>query len=383
MPSLFERLGRSLTRKKHEDPPTKSSEKPASTAIERNGEHESVSPTEARAAASETTPAQEKPTTTQKRFSRTKSPSARAVPTQRVPVLSLHLSELKDTAVAKSLQLAFETTGEDPELTPDAIAKRRLTPPETVYLIKQTSGALHGKGMHSYTLCDALTCCLLLMSASVAGLDTLGIFKPHWHSASPEQQRRLISLFLQSITNPTALPPPPGTSLDRFELQLQAASPHDLADLFKWGLRHLQLENQSFPSATSSDEWGWYKTFAEAERAAGFPANAYTSLLLPLLPPAHQELLSTFLDIGTSVTAHAEANGVSGERVATIIQYALHVRSPASIDALPFSGSKLMRLIGWWLLSQRKPASNGLVGFIQEWETAARILEHIYLAYIR
>ena len=159
----------------------------------------------------------------------------------------------------------------------------------------------------------------------VAGLATLGIFKPHWHSASQDRQRKLITLFLQSIANTTTFPPPPSTSLEKFEAQLQTASPHDVADVLKWGLRHLQLENQSFPLAVSSDEWGWYRTFAEAENAAGFPSTAYTDLLLPLLPPAHQELLSTFLDIGTSVAAHAEANGVSGKQV-TITQNSLHTR---------------------------------------------------------
>jgi len=205
---------------------------------------------------------------------------------------------------------------EDPQFT-----RRRLTPPEAVYLAKQTSRALHGKGVHPHNTPCPLSCCLLpaaccllLTSSSVAGLATLGIFKPYWHSASQDQQHKLINLFLQSIANSTTLPPSPGPSLEKFEAHLQTASPHDVADVLKWGLRHLQLENQSFPTATSSDEWSWYKVFTEAERAAGFPPNAYTDLLLPLLPPAHKELLSTFLDIGTSVAAHAEANGVSGER---------------------------------------------------------------------
>jgi len=94
--------------------------------------------------------------------------------------------------------------------------------------------------------------------------------------------------------------------------------------------------------------------------------------------------LYTFLYIGTSITAHAEANDVSGEWV-TVSQIAFVLEALCVCDiAYPsHSGSKLTRLVGWWLLSQRKPASNGLVGFIQEWEMAARILKHIYLAYIR
>jgi hypothetical protein len=149
MPSLFERLGRSLTRKKHEDPPTSSSEKRPSTTTERDSKRDSVSATATSSATTESTPAQGKLDARHKKFSRAKSPSARPVPTQRVPVLSLHLPELKDAAVAKALRLTFEATVEDPELTPEAITKRRLTPPEAVYLAKQTSGALHGKGMQA------------------------------------------------------------------------------------------------------------------------------------------------------------------------------------------------------------------------------------------
>lgn len=326
MPSLLERLGRSLARKKSEDASSGPLERPSSTTTELDGKYESISAAEARAAPTEDFPTQEKPRPFQKRLARAKSPSARPVPTPRVPVLSLHLPELKDAAAAKAVRLTFEATEYDPILTPDAIAKLRLTPQETVYLAKQSSGALHGKGMHQYLQCPASR--FLLPAAKlllVAGLATLGIFKPHWHSASQDQQRKLITLFLQSIANTTTLPPPPSTSLEKFEAQLQTASPHDVADVLKWGLRHLQLENQSFPLVASSDEWGWYRTFAEAENAAGFPPTAYTDLLLPLLPPAHQELLSTFLDIGTSVAAHAEANGVSGKQV-TITQNSLHTR---------------------------------------------------------
>ena len=333
MPSLFERLGRSLARKKSED---KSSERPSSTATELDGKYESISATEARAAATEAFPTQEKARAFPKRFSRAKSPSARPVPTPRMPVLSLHLPELKDAAVAKAHRLTFEATEVDPVLTPDAVAKLRLTPGETVYLAKQSSGALHGKGMHPSTQAVTYSPLPIADLLVVAGLATLGIFKPHWHSASQDRQRKLITLFLQAIANTTTLPPPPSTSLEKFEAQLHTASPHDVADVLKWGLRHLQLENHSFPIAISPDEWGWYKSFAEAERAAGFPSTAYTDLLLPLLPAAHQELLSTFLDISTSVAAHAEANGVSGEQV-TITQYGLHARLPAGTNVFLFS----------------------------------------------
>lgn len=148
MPSLFERLGRTLARKKSEDTPSKSLERPSSTSTELDGKYESISAAEARAAPIEDFPIQEKPKPFQKRLSRAKSPSARPVPTPRVPVLSLHLPELNDAAVAKGLRLTFDATEVDSVLTPAAIARHRLTPGEAVYLAKQSSGALHGKGMH-------------------------------------------------------------------------------------------------------------------------------------------------------------------------------------------------------------------------------------------
>ena len=169
MPSLFERLGRTLSRKKSEDTPSKSLERPSSTGTELDGKYESISATEARAAPIEDFPVQEKPKPFQKRLSRAKSPSARPVPTPRVPVLSLHLPELNDAAVAKALRLTFDATEADPVLTPAAIAKHRLTPRETVYLAKQSSGALHGKGMYHNT-CNVLfpaPCCLPLNSSSL------------------------------------------------------------------------------------------------------------------------------------------------------------------------------------------------------------------------
>jgi len=156
MPSLFERLGRTIARKKSGDPHSKSSERPTSTATELDGKYESISATEASQAPTEPFPTQEKSRPLQKRFSRAKSPSARPVPTTRVPVLSLHLPELNNAAVAKAQRLTFEATEVDPLLTPDVIARHRLTPRETVYLAKQMSGALHGKGMHLHESCHVL-----------------------------------------------------------------------------------------------------------------------------------------------------------------------------------------------------------------------------------
>src|SRR6266404_1129846 len=84
---------------------------------------------------------------------------------------------------------------------------------------------------------------------SLLGLETLGIMHPHWHSASPEVQHRLVSLYILSLasrgTNLTASPttPTPAT----FETELHyTRSPHDIAAVLRWGLRHLKLDGASF-----------------------------------------------------------------------------------------------------------------------------------------
>ncbi|KIM26582.1 hypothetical protein M408DRAFT_58686, partial [Serendipita vermifera MAFF 305830] len=92
-------------------------------------------------------------------------------------------------------------------------------------------------------------------------------------------------------------------------------------------------------------------------KTANYPPDAYTTILAPLLPAPHLELLNSVFHTASSVAAFGETNGVSGD--------------------------KLTRLIGWWLLSERPTPPSGLVGFLQEWDTAARILEHLFLAYVR
>jgi hypothetical protein len=71
------------------------------------------------------------------------------------------------------------------------------------------------------------------------------------------------------------------------------------------------LEAASF--GTSSDEYGWYKSFAEGERMASFPPDAYSTILGPLLPPIHLNLLNIILNLVSSVASYAEINGVSGQ----------------------------------------------------------------------
>lgn len=181
---------------------------------------------------------------------------------------------------------------------------------------------------------------------------------PNWYSTSPSAQRKIISYFMHGITSPRPNGQVPTTTelaFAPFQSEIQySRTPHDVASVLRWGLRHLTLNGKPF--GNSSDEWGWYQTFSQSERSSSFPKRAYTDILTSLIPSNHANLLRCFLDLATSLAAHSEANGISG--------------------------SKLSKTLGWWLLSNRSQGSDW-VTFYSEWETAGRVLEHILLAHIR
>ncbi|KAI9509904.1 hypothetical protein F5148DRAFT_677389 [Russula earlei] len=189
------------------------------------------------------------------------------------------------------------------------------------------------------------------------GLETLGVMHPHWHSASPEIQRRLISLYLLSLTSASFKDTASLTATMAFESELHyVRSPQDVAAVLRWGLRHLRLDGDSF--GNESGDWTWYHTFAEAERAASYPPEAFSKLLIPQLPAAHTELLLATLDIISSLSTRGDANGSSG--------------------------SKLSKLFGLWLLiSERSVQGDDWTAFYDRWARAGRILEHLFLARIR
>lgn len=130
----------------------------------------------------------------------------------------------------------------------------------------------------------------------------------------------MIIAFLQTLsTNEQAAVPAADTAaettettpaLDTFNKLLHNTSPYDLAEVFKWAVRHFR--HDAMPFGTSADEYGWYKTFAESEKTAGYPPDAYSTTLGPLLPPAHLELLNSIFQLASSVAAYGEINGVSG-----------------------------------------------------------------------
>ena len=184
---------------------------------------------------------------------------------------------------------------------------------------------------------------------------------PHWLSASPDVQRRLISLFIRSLTQSqiTTLPSSstPASPTSAFENELHyTRSPHDVAAVLRWGLRHLSLENDHF--GKDGAEWGWYNAFFRAERNASYPSKGFSELLLPQLPASHVELLTVTLSLISSLASHAEANSISG--------------------------SKLSKFLGLWLLvATRVEQEDDWNQFYARWERAGRVLEHLFLARLR
>ena len=184
--------------------------------------------------------------------------------------------------------------------------------------------------------------------------------RPHWHSASPEVQQRLTSLYILSLasTSPndaTSLTSPTAPATFEYELQY-TCSPHDAAAILRWGLRHLKLDGDSF--GKESGGWTWYNTFAEAERTNSYPPDAFSKFLIPQLPTAHTELLLSTLDIISSLSARSEANGSSG--------------------------SKLSKFFGLWLLTcENSTKDDDWSAFYDRWDRAGRIMEHLFLARMR
>ncbi|KAH7912065.1 hypothetical protein BJ138DRAFT_842915 [Hygrophoropsis aurantiaca] len=270
-----------------------------------------------------------------------------------IPTLSLNLPGPKTLASGNanvdSFNVVFEADPESQVILDDAtIGARRLTPLEALILVRACAQAITERG-----------------------LETLGIMHPHWHSSSPDFQRKLISLFIHSLapkSRITTLSPTPTSATSAFESELgYTRSPHDVAAVLRWGIRHLRLEDGSFGGAKNQEnniinntnsELGWYTTYHDAEHNAEYPSRGFSELLLPLLPPAHTELLTATLDVIAALAAHAEANSISG--------------------------SKLSKFLGLWLLTTtRSEEADDWTRFYARWEHAGRILEHLFLAKIR
>ncbi|PPQ69057.1 hypothetical protein CVT24_000100 [Panaeolus cyanescens] len=262
--------------------------------------------------------------------SRPSSPQTKPKRHDTLPQLSLAFLE-PNGPLSPAADFVREADPDMSVLLSDAIiGQRKLNPLEALILIRACSQAIIARG-----------------------LETLGVMHPHWYSASPDVQRRLISQFINSLNADSTTSPTSSSPTTAFESEMTFTRPHDVAAVLRWGLRHLQLDGDHL----GKDET-WYSKFLEAEAAADYPLKAFSEQLAPHLPPAHLEVLTSTLEIFSSLAAHAEANSTSG--------------------------SKLSKIFGLWLLvSQRVDSKDDFHSFYQRWERMGRMLEHLFLARIR
>ncbi|KAL5478858.1 hypothetical protein ACEPAI_2135 [Sanghuangporus weigelae] len=263
--------------------------------------------------------------------SRTMSGSDASRKQEEVPQLKLDLNLPNPKLDSKKRNLSIVYEG-DAVLNDDVIGEKRLSPAEALKLMRACSSVLTSRG-----------------------LETLGIMHPHWYSASPAVQRRIISLFLSSLTASSEAAVSAASSFDS-ELEF-ARSPHDVAAVFRWALRHLRLEGDAFDN-DNSPSLAWYDSFKEKEKASEYPRTAYSDLLLPAVKPSHVELLDSTLSLVSRLASHSEWNGTSG--------------------------SKLSMSFGHYLLTENQvDGIEDWVSFYSHWERAGRALEHIFLSSLR
>lgn len=235
---------------------------------------------------------------------------------------------------------------------------------------------------------------------------------PHWHSASPAIQRRIIALFVHSIAPATtsttpATPSTPASATAAFASELDyTRSPHDVAAVFRWALRHLKLDGGTFDGrsvSTSSAVLGpggtswlaWYDAFAANERADSYPPQAFNDILLPKLPRSHVDILLATTGLISSLSAHSEINGVSGSKLAMVLGHYLltgnrvdgaghghgewvQVQGDVGREGLSLDEAEQERAEG-----KEGDKEEGWVKFYKQWERSGRALEHLFLAYLR
>jgi hypothetical protein len=202
MPSFLSRL---LGRKKPQEQEP-SADNPGHPAPLLDGKFEAISPNVSPSAAHFTDPGvlqirgNERPRDKDSPFHifRARSRASSDLPTvgnaaPDVPHLSINLPVTKDRG--RALDVVFEC---DPQalvlFDETAIGERRLTPHEALSLVRACSQAIIERGALPFSLRTNF----VIIPHLFPGLESLGVMHPHWHSASPEVQHRLVSLYILS-----------------------------------------------------------------------------------------------------------------------------------------------------------------------------------------
>ncbi|CAO1625380.1 unnamed protein product [Sympodiomycopsis kandeliae] len=304
-------------------------------------------------------------------------------------------ASLSSTTDTKSDYVIVPTPGRNARsATLDSLPSQQVSPSPAAAMVHQYAAKeqrLQDSGVNrAQALADArlnvkqVTQIIQLAGSEIKqrGLANVGILRPFRVGTETRTVDRLAELYLLTIdpekyANVLSIHPPDdplavGTSdiaiatfgkpSPRKELtkQLAYANVHSVADLLKWAVRRLKVTPANDFNATAESPLSWYDSFLQAEKSSGYDPKAFSTILLPSLPPATRTLLTELFDLLTTISAHYIAN------------------------AMP--ASRATKSFGYWLFGRigtDKPAQQDLDTFLQEWKRTSAIMEHLLLAYLR
>ncbi|GAA5980952.1 hypothetical protein JCM11641_005496 [Rhodosporidiobolus odoratus] len=157
------------------------------------------------------------------------------------------------------------------------------------------------------------------------GLTTLGLFRPYRLAESPSRQLKLIALFLDycneayPTTSSSLTAENEATRtvlLHQWKEEVRYAKVEDAVGVVKWAFRHLTYPPSApFSSLPSSPQnpLAFYPTFLP--HALSPSPRAFSSSLLPLLPPSSQTLLIKTLEFVQHIVAFSSVNAMSSRRL--------------------------------------------------------------------
>lgn len=242
-----------------------------------------------------------------------------------------------------------------------ALAAARLTPSQVVEIVRLTGAEIRQRGIANVgilrpfrvgshpTNVDRLAELFLLSSESQRYDGLFSVSPPSGKDGAQTDAKGMTGeLALATLGRPSA-----NKELVR---QLAFANIHDVGDFLKWSVRRLKLDKSDFASET---DMGWYKDFVKAEKDGGYTLTSFSDDLLPRLPVSTRELLTSILDLLTTISAHFVANAMPASRVC--------------------------KTWGFWLfgrIGQDKSYPDFLT-FLGDWKRSTGMMEHLMMAFIR
>jgi hypothetical protein len=130
-----------------------------------------------------------------------------------------------------------------------------------------------------------------------------------------------------------------------------------LCENLRFILRRLDASTSSTATSAPIVEVELYTKFVQAERAARYPSDAYTTLFHPRLRFEVGSYLEEVFEIWSAFAARAEVNNISG--------------------------GKLCLLLGWWLWGNGTSRVTSWQELYESWEETSRRVEHLFMAWLR